>query len=114
MFEEQIPSNPSAPSNAVSTANAMHAPDPRPHVAALLELASLGWYVTSIRPDRSLWRVTVTRYDGDATIGVTDIDPDAALDEALRYASVDDEPTYKVEPASETASSEHAAHPQEP
>ncbi|HWO23879.1 MAG TPA: hypothetical protein VNO30_34290 [Kofleriaceae bacterium] len=106
--------DPSAPSNA-SNAASTHTPDPRPHVAALLELASLGWRVTEIRPDRALWRVTVTRYDGDATIGVTNIDPDAALDETLRYASVDDEPTYEVAPASErTAGSEHAAPPEEP
>ncbi|HWO26379.1 MAG TPA: hypothetical protein VNO30_46945 [Kofleriaceae bacterium] len=65
--------------------------DPRPHVAALRELSVLGWRVTEIRPDRALWRVTVTRYDGDATIGVTDSDPDEALDEAVRYAAVDAE-----------------------
>ncbi|HWO22351.1 MAG TPA: hypothetical protein VNO30_26515 [Kofleriaceae bacterium] len=65
--------------------------DPRPHVAALFELSALGWRVTEIRPDRALWRVTVTRYDGDATIGVTDADPDEALDEAVRYAAVDAE-----------------------
>src|SRR6187549_771500 len=63
--------------------------DPRPHVAALRELGALGWRVTEIRPDRALWRVTVTRYDGDATIGVTDPDPDEALDEAVRSAAVD-------------------------
>jgi hypothetical protein len=109
------PSAPSNASNAADTANTTNTPDPRPHVAALVELASLGWRVTEIRPHRELWRVTVTRYDGDATIGVTNIDPDAALDETLRYASVDDEPTCEVAPTSErTASSEHTAHPEEP
>ncbi|HWO18417.1 MAG TPA: hypothetical protein VNO30_06560 [Kofleriaceae bacterium] len=66
--------------------------DPRPHVAALLELGGLGWYVTEIRPDRDapvLWRVTIKRYDGFASISVEDADPDDALDELLRYACVD-------------------------
>ena len=109
------PSAPSNTSNAAGIANTTDTPDPRPHVAALVELASLGWRVTEIRPDRALGRVTITRYDGDATIGVTNIDPDAALDETLRYASVDDEPTCAVAPTSErTAGSEHATHPEEP
>ena len=41
--------------------------DPRPHVAAILELAALGWHVTEIRPDRNapvLWRVSIERFDG--------------------------------------------------
>jgi hypothetical protein len=68
--------------------------DPRPHVALLLGLASLGWYVTKIRPDRDapvLWRVTITRYDGYASISVTEADPDDAFDELLRYARTDEE-----------------------
>jgi hypothetical protein len=50
--------------------------------------------VTSIRPDRSapvLWRVTIGRYDGFASISVTEADPDDALDELLRYALTDAE-----------------------
>lgn len=47
-----------------------HPVDPRPHVAALLELSALGWHVAEIRPDRVapvLWRVTIRRYDGYAS-----------------------------------------------
>lgn len=71
-----------------------HPVDPRPHVAALLELSALGWHVTEIRPDRVapvLWRVTIRRYDGYASITVTEADPDAALDELFRYAAADAE-----------------------
>ena len=66
--------------------------DPRPHVAALLELSALGWHVTEIRPGRVepvLWRVTIRRYDGYASITLTEADPDTALDELSRYAAVD-------------------------
>ncbi|HWO20996.1 MAG TPA: hypothetical protein VNO30_19650 [Kofleriaceae bacterium] len=80
-------------------------PDPRPHVAALRELSLLGWHVTEIRPDRALWRVTVTRYDGDATIGVTDHDPNEALDEVIRYAAVDAEEALPPVAAPEEGSS---------
>lgn len=68
------------------------AADPRPHVAALLELRSLGWHVTAIRPDvaaPALWRVAIERYDGYASIVVTEADPDEALDELIRYAVAD-------------------------
>ncbi|HWO22545.1 MAG TPA: hypothetical protein VNO30_27490 [Kofleriaceae bacterium] len=68
--------------------------EPRRHVAALLELSALGWHVTEIRPGRAapvLWRVTIRRYDGYASITLTEADPDAALDELLRYAAVDGE-----------------------
>jgi hypothetical protein len=112
-------------SNATDPLDAADASDQRPHVNMLRELAALGWYVTSIRPDREapfLWSVTIMRFDGNASISTTDIDPDEALDEALRYASVDDEPTYEVAhgaPAPEAsvhvvASAERAAHLEAP
>ena len=66
----------------------------RPHVALLLELSAYGWRVTEIRPDRTeprLWRVTITRYDGYASITLTEADPDDALQELARYACVDAE-----------------------
>lgn len=69
-----------------------HDDDPRPHVAALITLGALGWYVTQIRPDRigpGLWRVPVERFDGHASISVIEVDPDDALDEAIRYAAID-------------------------
>jgi len=68
------------------------AADSRPHLAALLTLAALGWYVIEIRPDRTrpvLWHVTIKRFDEYASITVTEVDPDEALDELIRYAAVD-------------------------
>lgn len=87
-------------SNA-SASHASHVSEPRPHVAALLELSELGWRVTEIRPDRTapvLWRVTIERQDRCASITVTELGPDEALDEVLRYASVDHEATSEVVP----------------
>jgi hypothetical protein len=86
--------------------------DPRPHVATLLELSALGWHVTEIRPGRVapvLWRVTIRRYDGHASITLTEADPDAALDELFRYAAVDAEEART--PASESTASESTNAP---
>jgi hypothetical protein len=86
-------SDPPCPRGAHTTDH--HDADPRPHVAALLELSAFGWHVTEIRPDIGggdapvLWRVTIRRYDGYASITITEADPDAALDELARYAAVD-------------------------
>src|SRR5262245_59476635 len=69
--------------------------DPRPHVAALLTLAALGWYVTAIRPDLTapvLWTVTGRRFDAAASITVVESDLDDALEELVHYASADQEP----------------------
>lgn len=68
---------------------------PPSYVATLVELGTFGWHVTEIRPDIGgvdapmLWRVTIRRYDGYASITITEADPDAALDELARYAAVD-------------------------
>ena len=76
--------------------------DARPHVAALRELAALGWHVTEIRPDREppvLWTVRARRYDHNVEVTVTDADPDAALEEALHFAACDeDEPSVVLPP----------------
>lgn len=64
----------------------------RPHVATLVALGAIGWHVTEIRPDRDapvLWRVTITRYDGNLSITLAEADPDVALDELARYAAAD-------------------------
>jgi hypothetical protein len=64
----------------------------RPHLATLSTLGAIGWHVTEIRPDRDepvLWHVTITRYDGNLSITLTDADPDVALAERARYASAD-------------------------
>ena len=69
--------------------------EPPPHVAMIIALAEIGWYVTELRPDRSepvLWRVAIKRLDGAVSIVVLDAsDPDAALEELGRYASADAE-----------------------
>lgn len=86
-----------------------HAADPRPHVAALLELRSLGWYLSAIRPDLAapaLWRVAIQRYDGNASITVTEADPDEALDELIRYAAADAEGPGDPTAASDSAASD--------
>jgi hypothetical protein len=89
------PEDPNAPPPRSSDPHAAgHDIDPRPYVAALLELCALGWYVTRIRPNRDapvLWRVTITRYNECASITVTEADPDDAFDELLRYARTDAE-----------------------
>lgn len=66
----------------------------RPHVATIGALGALGWHVTEIRPDRddpALWRVTITRYDGNLSMTLIDADPDVALEELARYAATDAE-----------------------
>lgn len=66
--------------------------DPRSYSAVLIALSVLGWYVSEIRPTPeppTLWRVSIRRYDGEASISVTDADPDDALAELMRYASAD-------------------------
>ena len=86
--------NPDTPPPSGPHTSGRHETDPRPHLAALLELRWLGWHVTAIRPDVAapvLWRVTITRYDGNASITVADVDPDDAIDELVHYASADAE-----------------------
>ena len=57
-------------------------------------LDAIGWHVVEIRSDISgggaaLWRATITRLDGDASMTVTAADPDDALEELARYAQAD-------------------------
>jgi hypothetical protein len=108
--------NPDTPQGCSPHTAGHHETDPRPHVATLLELAALGWYVTAIRPDLSetvLWRVTIVRYDLSAWITATDADPDDALDELIRYAAADAEERSTM-PAAATATDAPAAGPEEP
>ena len=82
------PSLPKRPTTDNPTRN------PPPHIAALRELAVNGWYISEIKPDRTapvLWRLSMRRYDSNASISVADGDFDAALAELLRYAAVDAE-----------------------
>ena len=96
---------PKLPKSPTSNNPPRYPTDPRPHVAALLELAALGWHVVGIRPDREppvLWSVTVRRYDHNVEITVHEADPDAALEEALHFAACDeDEPSVELPPESE-------------
>jgi hypothetical protein len=73
--------------------------DPRPHVAALLTLAALGWHVTSIRaalPAPVLWAVTARRFDAGAWVTVEEADLDDAFEELVHYASADREPDFTI------------------
>jgi hypothetical protein len=59
-----------------------------------IALDAVGWRVVEIRPPVSrdegeLWRVAITRVDYVASMTVTAPDPDVALAELVRYASVD-------------------------
>jgi hypothetical protein len=61
------------------------------HVVAL---ESAGWHVVELRPENAYdeaaaWTVAIRRFDLDAFIAVTAVDPDAALAELVRYAAVD-------------------------
>ncbi len=74
-------------------ASGLSAPQVRPHVAVLGALDQLGWRVTELRPSTdhgsALWIVSIERTDFGARMTVTDADPDVALEELARYASVD-------------------------
>ena len=92
-------------SNRPPTTRPARPTDARPHVAALRELAALGWRVVEIRPDREpplLWTVTVRRHDHNVEVTIHEADPDAALEEALHFAACDeDEPSVELPPESE-------------
>jgi hypothetical protein len=87
--------------------------DARPHIAAMRELAVLGWHVTEIRPDREppvLWSVSIRRYDGNVEMTISEADPDAALDELLHYAAADeDEPSVELSSESPPAAAPPAS-----
>ncbi len=82
--------------HGAALAHAIRRPDPpaRPHVATIVTLGAIGWYVTEIRPDIDrdapvLWHVTITRYDKNLSITLAEADPDVALEELARYAAAD-------------------------
>lgn len=65
-----------------------------PHARHIAALDALGWRVVAFRPsipsgESSLWDVTITRVDLDASMTVTATNPDVALAELVRYASAD-------------------------
>ena len=70
------------------------APDARSLVRRIFELEAIGWHVVRLRPSTTdeasaLWRVTIERYDENATMTITEADPEAALAELVRYAKAD-------------------------
>jgi hypothetical protein len=69
-------------------------PHTRSLVRRIVELEATGWHVVRLRPSTSsetsaLWRVTIERYDQNATMTITEADPEAALAELVRYAKAD-------------------------
>ena len=77
---------------------AAHSHDPAPHhcllVHHVLALRATDWHVIELRPsgtdELALWRVTIERYDQAMTMTLRDVeDPDAAIEELLRYVQAD-------------------------
>lgn len=72
------------------------APRTCPLVRHIVALEAAGWHLVGLRPsisgpeaETALWRVTIARYDENASITVTEADPDAALAELVRYTQAD-------------------------
>jgi hypothetical protein len=65
-----------------------------PLVRHIVALEAMGWHVVGLRPsitgdEPALWHVTIERYDESASMTMTDVDPDVALAELVRYAQAD-------------------------
>ncbi|HWO21937.1 MAG TPA: hypothetical protein VNO30_24390 [Kofleriaceae bacterium] len=63
-------------------------------VRHIVELEAVGWRVVGLRPSRTgdepaLWRVTIERYDENASMTVVEAEPDVALAELVRYTRAD-------------------------
>jgi hypothetical protein len=63
-------------------------------VRHILALEAIGWRITQLRPsvagdEPPLWRVVITRFDLDASMSASAMDPADALAELLHYASAD-------------------------
>lgn len=66
----------------------------RPLVRHIIALESIGWRVVGLRPSitgdaPALWRVTIERTDESASMTATEVDPDVALAELVRYTQAD-------------------------
>lgn len=71
-----------------------HAPDARLFVRHILTLEAIGWRVVGFLPsvagdEPALWRVTIERTDEGASMTATDVDPEVALEELVRYTRAD-------------------------
>jgi hypothetical protein len=69
-------------------------PDACSLVSRIVELEAIGWHVVRLRPSTSdeasaLWRVTIARYDQNATMTITEANLEAALADLVRYAKAD-------------------------
>jgi hypothetical protein len=71
---------------------------PQAHSLArhIVALEAAGWHLVGLRPSitgadagAAVWRATIARYDENASISVTDAEPDVALAELVRYAQAD-------------------------
>lgn len=66
-------------------------------VGHILALEAVGWRIAELRPRPSagdeppLWHVAITRFDLDASMSASAVDPADALAEFVRYASADAE-----------------------
>jgi hypothetical protein len=64
-----------------------------------LALEAVGWLVAELRPsvagdEPPLWRVSITRFDLNASMSASAVDPKDALAELLHYVSADAEEAH--------------------
>jgi hypothetical protein len=65
-----------------------------PLVRHIVALEAVGWRLIGLRPSidedgPSIWRATIARCDQNASMTITEADPDVALAELVRYARAD-------------------------
>lgn len=68
--------------------------DQLPLVRHIVALETVGWRLVGLRPSidedgPALWRATIARHDQNASMTITEADPDVALAELVRYARAD-------------------------
>ena len=83
-------------SSKVTPASNAQLPQAAQLVDHILALDAVGWRIAELRPspggnDPPLWRVSITRFDLNASMSASAADPEDALAELLHYASVDAE-----------------------
>jgi len=65
-----------------------------PFMHHIIALEAIGWRVVELRPsiigdEPALWSVTIERTDENASMTATEVDPDVALAELVRYTQAD-------------------------
>ena len=92
------PAGDAASNDARPACKAARSDDRAPRGCSLVRhgitLEAAGWHLVEVRPsgtdELALWRVTVERYDQAMAMSLRDAaDPDAAIEELIRYAQVD-------------------------